>query len=172
MRPPEDWKKRLKERVSIEGTWNYFFNNVWNVKEDTLRSLQGLLEAYHDLMDEQLTADIFEIISLLKNPFWLLIDPNDKRERDIHDLFSISEYTTIIIKQAKDMIKRHKCLDYSSPLIITSSEEKPPKITSLESLRKEQYSIHEEILKQSIEFRDACTDASIKKARPPLSDST
>lgn len=169
MQPPEDWKRRLKGGVPIETAWNNFFNRVWNVKENNLNSLQRLLEAYHNMIEEEeLTEDIFEMISILKDHLWVLIDPSIRgKGRDIMDLSQISSETNTVIQHAKDTIERHKLLEYSVARARTWSKGEPTKFMLVRVRRKDAYSLYEKIVKESIEFRDACEDAWIKSKKKP-----
>lgn len=155
---PKDWQERIKNPNS---NWDDFYYTVWNVKEDTLSSLQAILDRYYDLIDEELTNDVLDTIGLLDNSVtWMIADPNYDKEKKLFDIYTTIGSMTNVMDQSLNTIKTHKLIERSQHRLITFREGEPPKMTVKKqtdtySIKRAQ-SLYEQRVQEWITFRDEC----------------
>jgi hypothetical protein len=149
MEPPKDWQERFKHKVS---NWDDFFERVRNCRENTLYSIQTIMDSYHYLMEAELKNDVLEMANFLEGGTWIW-----------GSLSLIASNTTVVINQAINVIKRRKLLHCHDSYTVGWSEGEPPKITRLKdkqigikAVAEDQYLTYERLLKESIAFRDEC----------------
>ena len=170
MQPPKDWQERLKSKNS---NWDDYYGKVWSLKEDYLHSLEMLLDRYHYLIDVELKNDVIEMVELLDDRFtWMMADPSIEIERKSLDLYSIAGSVTNVISQSINTIKRHKLVEESKYRVVTSRKGEPPKTErkkltypSESALKRRHYKYFEQILEESIDFRDKCSNSVFPKPK-------
>ncbi|MDH5595267.1 MAG: hypothetical protein OEY40_00935 [Candidatus Bathyarchaeota archaeon] len=169
MRPPKDWEKRFKRTNS---NWDDFYEDIWNVKENALSSLETILDRYHYLIDAELTNDVLEMVDLLRDSVWIIANPSILRKRAMTDLSNTANQISVIVTQAINTIKSHKLLYYSVFRVARWSEGEPPKIerylgkiVDVEAMTESHYLSYEKTLEESIKFRDECQKRMIRSSR-------
>jgi hypothetical protein len=166
MGPPKGWQELL---AKVDSNWDDFYRRVWTLRTDALSRMEALLDKHHYLMDAELRNYVFDMVESLNDDRWIIADLDIVRERDVGDLSSIAKEITIIIHQSIEAIKRHKLLEYSYRSVTWSKGEQPKierrTVPDPQALRKAQYSYYENLLKESIKFRDECSKQYLMKLK-------
>ena len=166
MRPPKDWQERF---AKADSSWDDFYETVWTLKTDALNRLEALLDKHHYLMDADLRNSVFDMVSLLEDPLWIIADLDIVRERSSADLSFIAGEVPVIIHQSIETLKRHELLELTVRSVTWGRDKKPKierrKVPDAQSHRKTQYSYYENLLKESIKFRDECQKQHLMKLK-------
>lgn len=166
MGPPKDWQERF---AKADSGWDDFYKKVWILKTDALNRLEALLDKHHYLMDAELRNSVFDIVSLLEDPLWIIADPDIVRERGFADLLFIAGQVPVIIQQSIETLKRHELLELTVRSVTWGKDKKPKierrKVLDAQTRRKTQYSYWENLLKESIKFKDECQKQHLMKLR-------
>lgn len=158
MGPPKNWEERIRSKDS---NWNDYYSKIWNTKENALHNLETLVARYYDpLSASELIDDAVAMVELLENRTrWIMAEPNTTLKRDPLSLHTIAGDVVNVIFESIKMIKDHKLLHDPTHVLISYREGELPtmkrqKVTDVDTHIKRHYSFFEQILDESVKFRD------------------
>ena len=152
MRVPSNWQDRLGKQDS---NWDDYYERILATRSEAVGQLEKILDSHSYLLDADLRADVFDMVSLLSSFVWVKLESG--WQRDLWALHDAASYTVAVIEKAKETIQHHKLLENMGWSMNWKNGE-PPKFEFDKSgiVEETQYSYYSELLSEAIEFRDSC----------------
>ncbi len=159
MKPPTGWRERLdKPKLN----WKKYFDRVMEYRTWNLRYLETLLERYGHLIDPpELRNDVFDIVGLLSKGTWFgLAEPTRSSGDKLWRLRNFANLASAVISKSMETIKCYNLLETIDPSI-PFEKGQPSEIQysyKPKNIVERQLQDYDKIVKDAINFRDACQE--------------